>query len=155
MNSQIMFNQGGVIAKVHITLHLINFVQCQYYRRISSQALNRLRNVSVASCRRRRDIQKPQDQISIFECLFGNSNRARWLLRRFYHVTTPDARIIAESNDPHQTSLACHLAYQRLNRLHADAKVHLDRAEEAMQEKTWDKFMKHTRAALGIESRAY
>ncbi len=44
---------------------------------------------------------------------------------------------------------------QRLNVLHADAAFHLKRAEEAMAEKRWDGFMKHTRAALGIESRAY
>ncbi len=44
---------------------------------------------------------------------------------------------------------------QRLNVLHADAAVHIQRAEEAMAEKRWDAFMMHTRAALGIESRAY
>ncbi len=44
---------------------------------------------------------------------------------------------------------------QRLNVLHADAAFHIRRAEEAMAEKRWDGFMKHTRAALGIESRAY
>ena len=43
----------------------------------------------------------------------------------------------------------------RLNTLHADAAYHLKQAEAAMAEKLWDAFMKHTRAALGIESRAY
>ncbi|MDA0748492.1 MAG: hypothetical protein O2954_18390, partial [bacterium] len=44
---------------------------------------------------------------------------------------------------------------QRLSSLHAQAALHLEQAEQAMQEKRWDSFMKHTRAALGIESRAY
>lgn len=44
---------------------------------------------------------------------------------------------------------------QRLNMLHSRARHHLNRAEAAMSEKRWDVFMKHTRAALGIESRAY
>lgn len=48
--------------------------------------------------------------------LFGSFKRARWLLRRFYNMTTDRARIIAESNDPYQTDVPCHLAYHRLNR---------------------------------------
>ncbi len=44
---------------------------------------------------------------------------------------------------------------QRLNLLHSQAGHHLEMAEDAMSEKRWDVFMKHTRAALGIESRAY
>ena len=44
---------------------------------------------------------------------------------------------------------------QRLETLHAQAKRHLDEAEKAMQEKKWDAFVKHTRAGMGIESRAY
>ena len=44
---------------------------------------------------------------------------------------------------------------QRLNMLHGQARLHLDMAEAALSEKRWDVFMKHTRAALGIESRAY
>ncbi|MDP6777132.1 MAG: hypothetical protein QGI83_10245, partial [Candidatus Latescibacteria bacterium] len=44
---------------------------------------------------------------------------------------------------------------QRLTTLHTDAAYNLERAEEAMSQKRWDLFMKHTRAALGIESRAY
>ena len=44
---------------------------------------------------------------------------------------------------------------QRLEVLHAQAKQHLDDAEAAMQEKQWDAFVKHTRAGMGIESRAY
>jgi len=48
--------------------------------------------------------------------LFANPNRARRLLRQFYHSTTPKALIIAESNDPYQTSEPFHLAYHRRNR---------------------------------------
>lgn len=48
--------------------------------------------------------------------LFGSFRRARWLLRRFLSLTSPDARIIAESRDPHQTDCQVHLAYQALNR---------------------------------------
>ena len=31
-------------------------------------------------------------------------------------MTSPKARIIAESNDPHKTAISCHLDYQKLNR---------------------------------------
>src|SRR5437667_8471402 len=48
--------------------------------------------------------------------LFANPNRARRLLRQLHHSTTPNALIIAESNDPYQTSEPFHLAYQRRNR---------------------------------------
>jgi cyclopropane fatty-acyl-phospholipid synthase-like methyltransferase len=48
--------------------------------------------------------------------LFGNSRRARWLLRRFNGMTSPEARIIAESNDIYQTDNRDHLAYQQRNR---------------------------------------
>jgi hypothetical protein len=44
---------------------------------------------------------------------------------------------------------------QRLNTLHEEAALHLDLAGQAMEARRWDSFMKHTRAALGIESRAY
>jgi SAM-dependent methyltransferase len=48
--------------------------------------------------------------------LLGGPSRAKWLLRRFHAMTSPDARIIAESNDPYQTDNPCHLAYQKRNR---------------------------------------
>ncbi len=48
--------------------------------------------------------------------LFGNFNRARWLLRRFHAITSPDARIIAETLDVYDTNQPEHLAYQRFNR---------------------------------------
>ncbi|MDP6038506.1 MAG: FtsX-like permease family protein [Candidatus Latescibacteria bacterium] len=44
---------------------------------------------------------------------------------------------------------------QRLKNLHTQAKYHLDEAEQAMQDKRWADFVKHTRAGMGIESRAY
>lgn len=48
--------------------------------------------------------------------LFGNPKRARWLLRRFYRMTTSKARILAESVDPYQTHDPAHLEYHKLNK---------------------------------------
>lgn len=52
--------------------------------------------------------------------LFGNPQRARWLLRRFHRMSSEKARIIAESRDPYprpgQTIDRRHLDYQRRNR---------------------------------------
>lgn len=48
--------------------------------------------------------------------LFGSRRRARWLLRRLHRLTTPDARIVAESNDIYQTRNSDHLRYHRFNR---------------------------------------
>jgi SAM-dependent methyltransferase len=44
--------------------------------------------------------------------LFGGFNRARWLLRKFYHITSPEARLIVQSGDPYATALPEHLKYQ-------------------------------------------
>ncbi len=48
--------------------------------------------------------------------LLANRKRARWLLRRFYHLTSKNARIIATSLDPYTTDDQLHLAYHRMNR---------------------------------------
>jgi SAM-dependent methyltransferase len=48
--------------------------------------------------------------------LFGNPSRAKWLLRRFYRMTSRNARILAESIDPHRTNDPAHLEYQKFNR---------------------------------------
>ena len=48
--------------------------------------------------------------------LFGGRKRAKWLLERFYRMTTENARIIAESADPYKTNEPAHLQYHRLNR---------------------------------------
>jgi hypothetical protein len=48
--------------------------------------------------------------------LMGSFNRARWLLRRFYKMTSPEARIIASTNDIYQTDVPFHLTYQAYNR---------------------------------------
>jgi len=50
--------------------------------------------------------------------LVGNPKRARWLLRKFYHMTTEKARIIAQTRDPYQTDLPEHLDYHASNREH-------------------------------------
>ena len=44
---------------------------------------------------------------------------------------------------------------QRLNNLHGRAKVEIDAAEAALGEKKWSDFVRHTRSAIGLESRAY
>ena len=43
----------------------------------------------------------------------------------------------------------------RLGDLHARAGSELERAEEARADRRWDDFVRHTRAAIGLESRAY
>ena len=58
--------------------------------------------------------------------LFGSPARGRRLLRRFHAMTSPRARIIAESGDPHPpkgiapaaapAAMRCHLAYHEFNR---------------------------------------
>jgi SAM-dependent methyltransferase len=48
--------------------------------------------------------------------LFGSRPRARWLLRRLHTLTSPQARIIAETRDVNQTDNPDHLAYLRRNR---------------------------------------
>jgi hypothetical protein len=49
-------------------------------------------------------------------CLFANPRRARWLLRRFHRLTSPQGRIVAESRDPHRTTDPFHLALHAANR---------------------------------------
>ena len=44
---------------------------------------------------------------------------------------------------------------KRLDLLHNTAGMQLDLAQKAMEDKRWDDFIKYTRAAMGIESRAY
>jgi SAM-dependent methyltransferase len=48
--------------------------------------------------------------------LVGNPKRAPWLLKRFAAITTPEARIVAQSNDVYGTEKPWHLAYQQRNR---------------------------------------
>ena len=48
--------------------------------------------------------------------LFGGRTRARWLLRRLHAMTSPDARIVAQTVDVYQTTDSDHLRYHRLNR---------------------------------------
>ncbi len=48
--------------------------------------------------------------------LFENSVRAKWMLRRFHSMTSPDARLIVESLDPYDTKADHHRAYHRSNR---------------------------------------
>jgi SAM-dependent methyltransferase len=48
--------------------------------------------------------------------LFGTFKRARWLLRRLRGMTSPEARIIAETLDPYAGADPIHLAYHERNR---------------------------------------
>jgi SAM-dependent methyltransferase len=50
--------------------------------------------------------------------LVGNVKRAKWLLRRFYHMTPQSGRILAESSDPYwrDPPRPYHKAYHDLNR---------------------------------------
>ena len=48
--------------------------------------------------------------------LFGSHSRAKWLLRRLHKITSPQARIIAETRDPYGTDLPEHLGYHEFNR---------------------------------------
>ena len=48
--------------------------------------------------------------------LFGTPRRARWLLRRWRRMTSPEARIVAECLNPYKTDDPAHLAYHRRNR---------------------------------------
>lgn len=48
--------------------------------------------------------------------LFANQTRAKWLLRRFYNITSSQGRIIAQSLDPYDTNDSELLAYQKFNR---------------------------------------
>ena len=48
--------------------------------------------------------------------LFGGFKRARWLLRRFHKMTGEGARIIAQSNNPYETTEPFHLQYHEFNR---------------------------------------
>lgn len=48
--------------------------------------------------------------------LFGSFNRAQKLLKKFYTITSDNARIIAETNDIYQTSDPDHLWYHKFNK---------------------------------------
>jgi hypothetical protein len=48
--------------------------------------------------------------------LFGSFTNARLLLNKLLKITSPNALIIAESNDPYKTENPFHLRYQKANR---------------------------------------
>jgi SAM-dependent methyltransferase len=48
--------------------------------------------------------------------LFGNTRRAKWLLKKFRRNTSDDAVILAESMDPVTNATAIHRRYQKRNR---------------------------------------
>ena len=74
----------------------------------------------------------------------------------FIHSSFQAAKDMWTLNEARMRELAKYsIENQRMTSLHAQAKEHLDLAEEAMQNKKWDVFVKHTRAGMGLESRAY
>ncbi len=74
----------------------------------------------------------------------------------FIHSSFQAAKDMWTLNEARMRELAKYsIENQRMTSLHAQAKEHLDLAEEAMQDKKWDLFVKHTRAGMGLESRAY
>ena len=48
--------------------------------------------------------------------LFGNPKKAKRLLKKLHQITSPEALIIAESNDPYKTKDPAHLSYHRFNK---------------------------------------
>lgn len=48
--------------------------------------------------------------------LFGSFKRVRWLLRKFYHLTSDRGRLIVQSGDPYVSKLSEHREYQKQNR---------------------------------------
>lgn len=48
--------------------------------------------------------------------LFGNSNQAKKLLRKFYNITSNEASIIANNRNPYKTEDQQHLEYHKLNK---------------------------------------
>jgi SAM-dependent methyltransferase len=48
--------------------------------------------------------------------LFGNFNKARRLLKKFNRITSKNAIIVADTNDPYKTDNSAHLDYHKRNR---------------------------------------
>jgi SAM-dependent methyltransferase len=48
--------------------------------------------------------------------LFGSFKKAKKLLKTLHKITSPEALIIAESNDPHKTEDPAYLSYHKFNR---------------------------------------
>ena len=48
--------------------------------------------------------------------LFGNYNKARRLLKKFHRITSNNALIIAETDDPYNTTNPDHIDYHKNNR---------------------------------------
>ncbi len=89
--------------------------------------------LALEVCRRRglkhrqlSSITKLSSKIGLFDTIlllgnnFGlvsNPRRARWLLRRFHAMTSPEGLILAASTDPYQTAEPVHVFYHQNNRL--------------------------------------
>jgi SAM-dependent methyltransferase len=92
---------------------------------ISPGAVGVARRRGVRDVRLMRVSQASANRLGRFETIvmYGNNfglmaspKRGRWLLRRFYHMTGPGGRILAETRDPYATDDPVHLAYHERNR---------------------------------------
>jgi SAM-dependent methyltransferase len=50
--------------------------------------------------------------------LFASKKNAKRLLKKLFHITSQDAKLICESRDPYDTDDPVHLSYQKANRVH-------------------------------------
>ena len=48
--------------------------------------------------------------------LVGTEKRAKWLLKKYYNLTSPQGRILACTSDPFKTTNPDHLKYHEFNR---------------------------------------
>lgn len=87
---------------------------------------------AVAVCRKRGlkevhrlPVSRVSSKLGVFDTviLFGGNfglmespERAKRLLRRFHRLTSPEARILAESRNPYSSATRAHRAYHRRNR---------------------------------------
>lgn len=81
------------------------------------RGLNNSLNMSVSEIRKFKS--NSFDTILMLENnfgLFGSYKRAKTLLKTMHRITTPQAYIITESNDPYQTDNPDHIEYQSLNK---------------------------------------
>lgn len=82
----------------------------------------RKRGIKKLFCRPATQIGSDMGQFDTFVMygnnfgLLGSFKRARWMLRKMYHMSLQNARIIATSCNPGDTTLKEHLQYHKLNR---------------------------------------
>jgi hypothetical protein len=74
----------------------------------------------------------------------------------FAQTSFKSARDMWTLNESRMRELASFaITNERLNDLHERAKLEIDLAQAALGERRWSDFVRHTRSAIGLESRAY